>query len=429
MTKALMANTATDLAGGDDGAGGTNGACRRRSRAGAASTSATCSTARRARSRDQTTVFKATRQRLDLLLQRRQRGEAAAGDAGLDRRGRPDDRQLVRQRPRPRGDGGRRRPTRATCSRAAARSPAAPPTRATTSRTCSCPRAVSRRDQGAGDRDQHRGRRRARATPTRPTRTTRCVVSNVGAPLTSRRGAHRGHRARSRRAATATAYFEPGEPFTVRQNLRNVGNATATAISRHADRLGRHGDRPARPRGRTWRPTPPATNTAAFGATVSPSAACGVAAGAHVDVTSSAGPFNDPVHGAASAGRATTTITRTVDRRAEGDPGQQRRRASPRRLVGERDGRPRQRPRRHDRPDHPHVRRRPRDRRSPRPQGTTVRLANRNGGSRRQLHQHGVRRRGRDGDLGRRRPVHRQLPALPAAVGVRRPDDRRAPGR
>ena len=66
------------------------------------------------------------------------------------------------------------------------------------------------------------------------------LVSNVGAPLTSRAVLEEGTRTFTR-GGDGDIYFEPGEPFTVKQKLKNVGNATATSIAGTLDRLRRHG--------------------------------------------------------------------------------------------------------------------------------------------------------------------------------------------
>ena len=85
-----------------------------------------------------------------LLLRRRQPRRSRCGSRSPGRTpSGPTDRQLVRQRPRPRGHGRRRDLQGQRARGRRARSPAAPPTRATTSRTSSCRRASAGRSRCA----------------------------------------------------------------------------------------------------------------------------------------------------------------------------------------------------------------------------------------------------------------------------------------
>ena len=206
---------------------------RRRSRAGAASTSAASSTARRARSLDQSTVFGATGDRPDVLLQRRQRGEAAEVTlAWTDAVGPTTGNAFVNDLDLE-VDGGRRDVQGQRALGRRARSPGGTADPRNNLENVFLPAGLSGDDQGAGHRDATSRATACPATPTRPTRTSRSLVSNAGAGSGHRRSAHGRHgrtvthgrrRRRLRRAGRAV--------HASRRTLRNVGNADGDRRSR-----------------------------------------------------------------------------------------------------------------------------------------------------------------------------------------------------
>jgi subtilisin-like proprotein convertase family protein len=105
------------------------------------------------------------------------------------------------------------------------------------------------------------------------------------------------------------AYVEPGELFSVTQQLRNVGNATATGISGNLTGAGVTVNTGSA----TWpnlASNGAATNTPAFRATVSPSQGCGVPVSLTIKTNSSSGPGSIPF--TVPIGRpSANTITRT----------------------------------------------------------------------------------------------------------------------
>ena len=258
MTKALLINTATDLAGGPG-----NTVAAQPTRAGGGSTSRSAF--------DSTPREYYDQQPVDLLeagdtASARVRGpgrlQAREGHAGLDGPAGAGVRQRVRQRPRPRGRRRRADLPRQRLRRAPTRARAAPPTRATTSRACTChrgPRALVR--DGARD---DRGRRR----PQRTTATDQdfaLVVSNatdqpapqlVHQPTTIDDSARRRRRRRARvRRAGAAERADP--------QRRPLGLAGGSAtLSGGAGLTVTQGTRPTRPS----TTTPWARTTTPFGA-------------------------------------------------------------------------------------------------------------------------------------------------------------------
>ncbi len=108
------------------------------------------------------------------------------------------------------------------------------------------------------------------------------------------------------------SFVEPGEPFTVTQQLRNVGNATATGIS--GTLVGGAGVTVNTARA-TWPnlvSNGVGNNARPFSATVKPAQACGVPISLTINVASSAGPssipFTVPI-GRPSANKITRTST------------------------------------------------------------------------------------------------------------------------
>ena len=213
MMKAIMVNTATDVAGGADGAGGTN-----------ANVPTQIQGWGRVNLRN--IVDGTAREFVDQDLEAdgdaasataastgcRERDQAAQGDAGLDRRSRPDLGQRVRQRPRPHRP--RRRPVvqGQRLRRRGSRCPAAPPIPRNNVENVFLP---------AGDHGPVRGRRQrrrtspataSRATPTRPTRTTRWSSRTRRRPRDRCWPTTWRHRPRS---ATTTTAIEPGERFNL----------------------------------------------------------------------------------------------------------------------------------------------------------------------------------------------------------------------
>ena len=217
MTKALMVNTATDLAGGDDGAGGINGASPTQTQGWGRINLGTVldgTSAPGRRPEDGPSGPRAARSTLyyDVASARRSR----CSHAGLDRRGRPDvgnsfvnDLDLLVDRRRPDLQGqralrrrlGHRRERRPAQQRRE-RLPAGRRHRAVKVRVVATNIAGDGVPGNADTTDQDFA----------------LVVSNAGAR------AQPPGRARSRPTRTVTPrrrrrrYFEPGEPFTVKQS-------------------------------------------------------------------------------------------------------------------------------------------------------------------------------------------------------------------
>lgn len=108
-------------------------------------------------------------------------------------------------------------------------------------------------------------------------------------------------------------FLEPGEPFTLAQKLRNVGNQTATSIAGTATAPA--SDATVTQPSSTW-PNLPAgatgTGSPPFGATVKPSIACGDFVDLAITVTSSSGGTTIPVSlrtGRPGGGLTTTSST------------------------------------------------------------------------------------------------------------------------
>ena len=414
-----MVNTATDEVGGNDGAGGTNANIPTQVQGwGRVNLQATSSTAPPASSSTRAPGRDASGQRQPPSTGSPARPSPLKVTLRLDRRPGTDLRQRVRQRPRP-----DRRTRRGQSYKGnvfaggQSRSRRQRPTRATTSRTSSCPPAFHgpftvdvhrhqhRRRRRAGQRGHHRSGLRAGRLERQP-----------GCQLP---GAGRTTGLDDTRSATATAFSSPGEVFRLTERLRNLGTATRDRDQRGALRLDARDDGPDRRLGLSEhrrprrarhqhdpvpgqarrqlrlradrpgdarpgdhragqqqvpvrdpdrrRPGPPSTTTAPTSRRRSPTAARPVRARSSTSAaTAKISDLNVRV----------SQITHTFD----GD------------LVICAD-----RSRRHD--------------------GAPVQPAGR---QRRQLHRHGLRRRGGDGDLRRRGPVHRLVPARAAALRVRR---------
>ena len=141
------------------------------------------------------------------------------------------------------------------------------------------------------------------------------VVSNVGAPQTSRGVLAAGLRTITK-GGDGDAYVEPGEPFTVGQNLRNDGNATVTGISGTMSGTGVN----VTTGSATWPNLAPnvfAPNTPKFGATVTAPAA---RVGAHDRRRLECRSVRAAVHGADGAAGDDRDHPHR-HRRAEGHPG------------------------------------------------------------------------------------------------------------
>jgi subtilisin-like proprotein convertase family protein len=134
------------------------------------------------------------------------------------------------------------------------------------------------------------------------------VVSNAGASSTTGAVLTEGTRTVTP-GGDGDAYFERGEPFTVRQGLRNAGNASATGIS---GALTSGAGATVTTGAATWpnlASNASGNNTPLFAATVSPTAACGAPLALTVTANSSAGQVQIPF--SVLVGKpSTNTITR-----------------------------------------------------------------------------------------------------------------------
>ncbi len=109
-------------------------------------------------------------------------------------------------------------------------------------------------------------------------------------------------------AGDGDAYLEPGEPFTLVKRLRNSGNATATSVTGQLTAAA--GEATVTQANSNWPNVASAAtqvNSPPFGATASSGVACGATVDMTLNVNSNAGPMNMPI--ALQTGRKSTTVT------------------------------------------------------------------------------------------------------------------------
>jgi subtilisin-like proprotein convertase family protein len=144
------------------------------------------------------------------------------------------------------------------------------------------------------------------------------VISNVGAPVASTAVlADAGHTLTL--AGDGDAVLEPGEPFTLAKKLRNVGNATATGTS--GTMSAPAADATITQGAGNWPDLAAnvvAANTPAFRATVQPTLVCGDQVDLTIQVASSAGPLTLPTvlqtgqPGAVTVTQASTDVPKAI---------------------------------------------------------------------------------------------------------------------
>lgn len=149
------------------------------------------------------------------------------------------------------------------------------------------------------------------------------LVSDVGAPQASKAVLTDAGTTLTR-GGDGDAYLEPNEPFTLATKLRNVGNATATSIT--GTLSAPSSDATVTQPSSSWpnlATSAAATGSPAFGAKVAPALTCGDTLDATVHVSSSGGPIDLPVSlqtGHPSANLITAASTDVPKAIPDGDP-------------------------------------------------------------------------------------------------------------
>jgi subtilisin-like proprotein convertase family protein len=142
------------------------------------------------------------------------------------------------------------------------------------------------------------------------------VVSNVGPPLAS--AAVLTDAGRTVTLAGGETFLRPGGLFVLSQVLRNIGNVTATGIS--GTMSAPASDASITTASSTWPnigPNGVAANTPRFRGVVNPSRPCGADVRLTIDVSSSAGPLSIPVtlntgHPGAPTSQSSTDVPKAI---------------------------------------------------------------------------------------------------------------------